>query len=51
MTATEIPPAPVRRRRLTRLVAQGVIAAVGLAIGACAGLVGAFWFGLIEISC
>ena len=51
MTATEIPAAPTRRSLLARLVAQGVVAAVGLAVGVFAGVAGALWLGLIEISC
>ena len=51
MAITETPAIPLRRSLTARLVAQAVVAAVGLAIGAFAGLVGALWFGLIDFVC
>ena len=39
------------RRRLRLLLAHGLVAVVGLAIGAVGGIVAAFWLGFIEISC
>lgn len=34
-----------------RLAAHGVVAGLGLAIGAVVGVVAAFWLGLIELNC
>lgn len=51
MASTQTLFATVRRSPLARLVAQAVVAAIGLAIGAVAGLVGAFGLGLIAIPC
>lgn len=39
------------RRRLRLLLAHGLVAVVGLAIGAVGGIMAAFWLGFIEISC
>lgn len=50
MAITETP-APVRHSLTARLLAQGFVAAIGLAIGAVAGLVLALGLNLIEITC
>jgi len=51
MATTPAPTVPAQRSLLARLLAQGVVAVIGLAIGAFAGLVGAFWLGLVAINC
>ena len=51
MATTPGPTVPAQRSLLARLLAQGVVAVIGLAIGAFAGLVGAFWLGLVAINC
>ncbi|NII73135.1 hypothetical protein FHW84_001704 [Dyella sp. SG562] len=51
MATVQEPNLPAPRSLTARLVAQAVVAAVGLAIGAVVGLVGALWFGLIDLVC
>jgi hypothetical protein len=54
MFRTDTSPHPAeasRRKPLARLIAHGVVAGLGLAVGALAGLVAASWLGLIDFPC
>jgi hypothetical protein len=54
MSRTGTAPHPAeasRRKPLVRLVAHGVVAGLGLAVGALAGWVTALWLGLIDFPC
>jgi hypothetical protein len=52
MSTADVRPVEASRRGLAgRLFAQGFVAAIGLAIGAVAGFIGALLLGLIGINC